>query len=305
MAFRPLHPVAINQLSITNTNFQNPNSLRILRNSWFHLPLAKYLTILVWIAATGLSTAQETSGFKPVNGDTGNSGKTSPAGEDSEKPTEFITFNNNPNQRNLLQPSNPNSNNNNSDSSPQPYQDYYTRGLPNYLGGSNSIPGNSLNGLFPSNIDPFAHNGNQGGLPFPHGFPPSFPFQGLGGAILSGGGGGGGPVETGPNQGPLSGGGGFAKPPLFPNQAIPPQFQFNRPPPNPNHAGGIYPNSPFPVQGYPAPSTYPVGNGQGISNLYLGLPRQIKVPGRIVPTLLGKDAEITCEFPRFLILIQV
>jgi hypothetical protein len=261
-----------------------------------HIRLQTTLVFLaVFFCALTISTsAQETSGFKPVNGV--NDPKPSGAGD---KPTEFITYKN----RNLLQTTSSNDN----ESSAQPYLDYYTRGLPNYPpnnAGGSPVQTNSLAGLFPSNFGPF--NQPSGQLPFQNSIPfPSFPFQGLGAGFPPGAGG---PIP----------GDGFGKPPgQFPGQgastaaAFPPQFPFNRPH-NPNPTGipipgGYYPPShgTFPGHEYPQYNHVSNTNNNGIANLYLGLPRQVKVPGRIEISLNGNNAEIICEFPRFFILIQV
>lgn len=69
------------------------------------------------------------------------------------------------------------------------------------------------------------------------------------------------------------------KPPL-----IPPPFQYP-------HYGSYY----------PIPSKPKLHDGFDIGSL----PKQVRVPGVIQVDIIGKDAEITCEFPKYLILIQV
>ena len=81
--------------------------------------------------------------------------------------------------------------------------------------------------------------------------------------------------------------------------------------------------SPYPIptipyggstRGYPFPTPTP-HNGYGPVQNYPGshydgfdvgsLPQQVRVPGEIRISIDGKDAAITCEFPKYLILIQV
>lgn len=253
-----------------------------------HLRLL-YLVLILILPITSKSQEASNQGFKPSTSN--NADKTGSGGGSSTdgKLVDFITGN--PNQRSLP---------NNSQS--QSYSDLYTRGLGHFLGGGGggtSISTGQL-GYYPPNYGPFGGIGNQ-----------QQPQFGLGGG---GGGNKGLPYPGGPypfpGQFPGFNQGGIGKQPYpqIPQQ----QFSFNPNPllgPAPGIAPGGYFQQGFPGgQGYPYPGGGNVGGGGGgggVGNLFFGVPKQIRVPGRIEISLNGQDAEIICEFPRFLILIQV
>ncbi|XP_021946790.1 uncharacterized protein LOC110844806 [Folsomia candida] len=85
------------------------------------------------------------------------------------------------------------------------------------------------------------------------------------------------------------------------------------------HIYDYYPNNYYPANGIHQHQSYfpplppaPIGNNFGntfynqIPNILtpFQLPRQVRVPGRIEIIINGDIAEILCEFPRYLILIQ-